>query len=78
MYKTHGACKRNPRLYGVWRTMIHRCENKKRQRYPMYGGRRISVCEEWHNPNVFMDWAESNGYANGLQMTTTPPMLMQD
>lgn len=65
---THGACYRNSRLYSIWRTMIHRCENPKREKYKDYGGRGITVCPEWHDPNVFMDWAESNGYKDGLQL----------
>lgn len=64
----HGACARNERLYSVWSTMMHRCYDEKRLKYPSYGGRGISVCEEWHNPNSFIDWAECNGYKNGLQL----------
>ena len=47
---------------------MHRCENPKREKYKIYGGRGISVCEEWRNPVAFMDWAYSNGYAPGLQL----------
>ena len=68
MYKTHGACIRNDKLYGIWKTMIHRCENPKRVKYPDYGGRGICVCKEWHDPNAFMDWAETHGYSEGLQL----------
>lgn len=68
MGSKHGAYGRNRRLYGVWNTMIHRCEDPKREKYPAYGGRGIVVCEEWHDPNAFMDWAESSGYEYGLQL----------
>ena len=64
----HGAWARNKNLYIVWNTMLHRCEDKSREKYPSYGGRGISVCDEWHDPNVFMDWAESSGYERGLQL----------
>lgn len=64
----HGACKRNKRLYGVWNSIIHRCEDPKRDKYAAYGGRGIAVCAEWHNPNAFMDWAEASGYKPGLQL----------
>lgn len=64
----HGAYMRNPRLYGVWTTMMHRCYDDKRSRYKDYGGRGIRVCEEWHDPNAFIDWAEANGWGIGLQL----------
>lgn len=64
----HGAWKRNERLYLVWSTMIHRCEDEKREKYKDYGGRGIKVCEEWHDVNCFMDWAFANGYKAGTQL----------
>ena len=64
----HGAYIRNKKLYVTWLNMIYRCENKKRKKYRIYGGRGIKVCAEWHNPNIFMDWAEANGYKDGLQI----------
>ena len=64
----HGAYMRNKRLYNVWISMIRRCEDENRDSYPRYGGRGITVCSEWHDPNIFMDWAELNGYGDGLQL----------
>lgn len=64
----HGACYRNPKLYGVWVAMMHRCYDPKRAKYKDYGGRGIIVSNEWHDPNCFIDWAESNGYEPGLQI----------
>lgn len=64
----HGAYARNHALYRTWSTMIHRCEDAKRTKYRDYGERGIKVCKEWHNPNIFIDWAENNGYAPGLQL----------
>ena len=65
---THGAYHRDRRLYGIWNGMHHRCEDAKREKFPSYGGRGIFVCEEWSDPNAFMDWAFANGYDPSLQL----------
>lgn len=33
--------------YNIWRHMKGRCLNPKNKRYPLYGGRGISVCDKW-------------------------------
>jgi hypothetical protein len=67
--------KHNPRLYNIWRGMIHRCYkvpanslNKRYQKtYRNYRGRGISICDEWYNNFIaFVGWALDNGYANDL------------
>ena len=50
------------RLFRIWNHMKQRCFNKNNQDYKNYGGRGISVCEEWEKYNAFRDWALSNGY----------------
>lgn len=50
------------RLYVIWAGMKQRCENANRKDYPKYGGRGISVCEEWHEYTAFREWAIANGY----------------
>ena len=52
----------HPRLYGVWQGMKSRCYNKNNGSFPNYGGRGISVCDEWRSFGVFCEWALSNGY----------------
>jgi len=42
---THGMT--GERVYDTWRSMKHRCENERSKDYPRYGGRGISVCDEW-------------------------------
>lgn len=34
-------------IYRVWQGMIHRCTNKNAANYERYGGRGITVCDEW-------------------------------
>lgn len=46
-HKTHGQ--RHTKIYNVWRNMRDRCFNPKRVGYKNYGGRGITVCEEWRN-----------------------------
>lgn len=58
--KIHGLS--NDRLYSVWKNMIQRCENPNCEAYRYYGERGISVCEEWHDIKVFVQWAYSHGY----------------
>ena len=55
--------KTRTRLYGVWANMIQRCTNPKHNRYHRYGGRGITVCEEWRSDfNAFYEWAMAHGY----------------
>lgn len=59
--------KKNTRLYRIWRNMKTRCYNPKFKHFKHYGGRGISICEEWLNSfNDFYDWAIKNGYADNL------------
>lgn len=57
----HG--KRYTRLYHVWGNMKYRCYNPNDKRYDRYGGRGITVCDEWRNDfQSFYDWSMANGY----------------
>ena len=55
------------RIYETWQDMKRRCYNKQNARYDRYGGRGITVCDEWlNNFQSFYDWAISNGYSDDL------------
>lgn len=62
--RKHGFC--GTRVYNIWCGIIRRCENQNYQGYKNYGGRGIKVCEEWHDPKVFCEWAIANGYSEDL------------
>lgn len=56
-------------LYRVWTDMKTRCTNPKSNRYDCYGGRGITICDDWINSfDCFMEWAISNGYQEGLSL----------
>jgi hypothetical protein len=47
--------------------MKDRCYRHKNNQYKDYGGRGISVCDEWlNNFQAFYDWAMSHGYKEEL------------
>ena len=51
------------RLYSVWQGMKYRCYNENHKQYKNYGGRGISMCDEWKNDFAeFQGWAIENGY----------------
>lgn len=51
------------RLYWVWASMKSRCHNPNTEHFNNYGGRGITVCDEWRNDfRAFYDWAIANGY----------------
>ena len=55
------------RLYRIYKGMIGRCFYPKNQRYNAYGGRGITVCDEWkNNREKFFEWALANGYSDEL------------
>ena len=58
---------RGTRLYHIYSAMKQRCTNPKNKSYSNYGGRGISMCNEWlNNPDAFIEWAIANGYNDGL------------
>lgn len=62
---THGDTK--TRLYNIWSGMKKRCYNENDPKYNNYGGRGITICNEWKDDfRKFKDWAVENGYADGL------------
>ena len=48
--------------------MIQRCYNPKAAGYEYYGGRGITVCDEWRKYKDFFNWAYSNGYRDDLTL----------
>ena len=59
-HKKHGGY--GSRLYGVWNGMKQRCLNPNNHKYSNYGGRGITVCEEWLSFENFSKWAFNTGY----------------
>jgi hypothetical protein len=52
----------NTKLYEVWGAIKNRTLNPKNKQYNDYGGRGITICEEWLDIHNFYNWAMSNGY----------------
>ena len=64
---THGL--KGTRLYRIWIDMKGRCYNPKATCHKDYGGRGITVCDEWKdNFQAFYDWAMPNGYRDDLSI----------
>lgn len=62
----HGL--RNNATYKLLNGIKDRCLNPKAKDYERYGGRGISVSEDFLNPVFFNDWCLRNGYKKGLQI----------
>jgi hypothetical protein len=63
--KRHGDWKAP--LYKSWSAMKARCSNPNNPRWSSYGGRGITVCQEWRdNYEAFRDWSHANGYGPSL------------
>lgn len=55
------------RLYRIWHNMKQRCGNPNNTVYAYYGGKGISVCDEWKNSfHTFAEWAYANGYTDEM------------
>ena len=64
---THGLT--HHKIYGVYVNMIERCYNSKNKSFKHYGGRGISVCDDWKNDNTkFFSWAFASGWQESLQL----------
>ncbi len=59
-------------LYAIWSSMKGRCYNKNNTNYYRYGGRGITVCDEWRlHYEVFRDWMLANGFYENNHKTMT-------
>lgn len=70
--KKHGESsdigKKASRLYRIWSNMRARCRSEKNPNFKDYGGRGISICEEWDDYNAFKTWALEHGYSDALSI----------
>lgn len=66
----HGDARKGKvtRLHNLWRGILSRCGNPNEPAYPAYGGRGISVCDEWLVFSCFKSWAFENGYRDDLSI----------
>jgi len=51
--KVHGKWK--TKEWNSWNHMRGRCNNPKNPKYPLYGGRGITVCERWNKFETFLE-----------------------
>lgn len=57
------------KVYRLWSYMKERCFSPQHKSYDTYGGRGITVCDEWLDPKTFIEWALANGYEEGTELT---------
>lgn len=59
--------------YSSYKAMMERCYLPSNGNYKRYGGKGVTVCEEWHDINKFAEWVETSGYAPGLTIDRIDP-----
>ena len=65
----HGMNK--SRIYKIYHGMLNRCYLNTMPDYESYGGRGITVCDEWRGEKGFErfnEWAQANGYTDYLTL----------
>lgn len=70
-FRTHG--KTNTRLFRIWQNMHKRCEYQSHEQYKNYGGKGVSVCEQWKDFEPFFEWSIQNGYLDDLTIDRINP-----
>lgn len=60
---------RHTKLYEIWKGIKGRCLNPKHISFHNYGGRGITICDEWKKDFVsFYNWSMQNGYDENLSI----------
>ena len=66
-HRHHGGTK--SRLFRIWSGMHTRCYNRNVHNFNDYGGRGITICDEWlYDFAAFRDWAMAHGYQDNLSI----------
>ena len=69
LFSTHKQT--GTRLFNIFYGIKQRCCNPNAPAYPKYGGRGITLCDEWNNENGFenfYNWAMQNDYQENLSI----------
>jgi len=65
--KNRGQTNDRTKLLLIFKDMKRRCYNSERRDYSRYGGRGITVCQEWLDDSErFVEWALVNGFKHEL------------
>lgn len=57
------------RLRSIYDGIKYRCYRSKHPEFHRYGGRGITMCEEWlHDFQAFYNWSIANGYRENLSI----------
>lgn len=66
--KTQNGLSKHP-VYRSWHSMKQRCYYKKNDNYKWYGGRGVSICDEWKGNFLnFFEWSIKNNWSVGLEI----------
>lgn len=56
-------------LYAIWNGIKQRCYSTKRKDYHNYGGKGVTMFEEWiDDPAAFINWCLDNGWSKELEI----------
>lgn len=68
--RTHGMSR--TAIYAVWRNMVQRCINPLHEKFALYGGRGVAVCERWRSFwAFFVDMGERPSSAHSIDRIDT-------
>lgn len=56
------------RIGGQHYEIMRRCYDENCKTYKSYGAKGIKVCPEWHDREVFKEWAYAHGYVKGKRV----------
>lgn len=57
------------KLMSIYKNMKTRCTNPNATKYEKYGGKGVSICNDWLiSYDTFKSWALNNGYCDGLSL----------
>lgn len=63
LVKNHKHKLSGTKLWSTFYGMKSRCNNPKDKRYSSYGGRGITICNEWTKFESFVEWSLKNGFS---------------
>lgn len=55
-------------ISGIHYEIMKRCYDNNSVMYQNYGGKGITVCDEWHDREVFRQWCLNNGYKTKMKL----------